>query len=227
MVASIEASSAIEGVVVADRVRAAQIVGGRSEQLRDRSEQALAGYRAALDYLCQEQWRPLNVGLLLHLHRLLFGYTQLPGGQFKQPDNLVVARLPDGTTVRRFTPVPAASTPGYVAELVDRYLTAQKTGRHHPVIVVGLFVLDLLTIRPFTDGNGRVIRALTNALLQDCGYAVTRYVSLETSMARSSDAYYGALLTSTEGWHESRHDPCPGCATSSGSSPARTTSSRR
>jgi Fic family protein len=208
-VASIEASSAIEGIVVADRVRAAQIVGGRIDRLRDRSEQELAGYRAALDYLYQEQRRPLNVGLILHLHRLLFGYTPVSGGQFKQSDNLVVDRLPDGTTVKRFTPVSAAQTPGYVAELVDRYLAAQQAGRHHPVIVVGLFVLDLLTIHPFADGNGRVTRALTNALLQDAGYDVTRYVSLETSIARSADAYYAVLLASTEGWHESRHDPWP------------------
>lgn len=56
-VAGIEASSAIEGVVVEDRSRAA----GNTKRLRDRSEQELAGYRAALDYLYQEQWRPSNV----------------------------------------------------------------------------------------------------------------------------------------------------------------------
>lgn len=208
-VASIEASSAIEGVVVEDRARAAAIVAGKSEVLRDRSEQELAGYRAALDYLYQEQWRPLNVGLVLHLHRLLFQYTQVPGGQFKQTENLVIDTMPDGTKVKRFTPVSAAQTPFYVEELIARYLSAQAAGRHHPVIVTGLFVLDLLTIHPFIDGNGRVTRALTNALLQDAGYDVTRYVSLETAIARSADAYYAALLASTEHWHDARHDPWP------------------
>lgn len=72
-VASIEASSAIEGVVVDNKARAADILAGSSDRLRDRSEQELAGYRGALDYLYQEQWRPLNSGLVLHLHRLLFG----------------------------------------------------------------------------------------------------------------------------------------------------------
>jgi len=208
-VASIEASSAIEGVVVEDRARAAEIVAGKSEALRDRSEQELAGYRTALDYLYQEQWRPLNVGLVLHLHRLLFQYTQVPGGQFKQTENLVIDKIPDGTKVRRFRPVSAAQTPFYVEELIARYLSAQAAGRHHPVIVTGLFVLDLLTIHPFIDGSGRVTRALTNALLQDAGYDVTRYVSLETAIARSADAYYAALLASTERWHEARHDPWP------------------
>lgn len=208
-VASIEASSAIEGVVVADRARAAAIVAGRADQLRNRSEQELAGYRAALDYLYQEQWRPLNVGLLLHLHRLLFQYTELPGGALKQAENRVVDHMPDGTKVKRFTPVSVAQTPGYLEELVSRFLAAQAAGHYHPVILVGLFALDLLTIHPFLDGNGRITRALTNALLQDAGYDVTRYVSLETSIATSDDAYYGALRTSTDGWHEAKHDPWP------------------
>lgn len=208
-VASIEASSAIEGVVVADRARAAQIVAGEVEGLRNRSEQEFAGYRAALDYLCQQRWKPLNLGLILHLHRLLFQYTQISGGQFKQVENVVVDKLPDGTKRKRFTPVSAAQTPNYTGELIERYLAAQDTNRHHPVIVTGLFVLDLLTIHPFVDGNGRIARALTNALLSDAGYEVTRYVSLETSIAASSDAYYAALLASTRRWHDGEHNPWP------------------
>ena len=58
--------------------------------MRNRSEQELAGYRSAMDYLFTEEWRPVNVGLLLHLHRLLFVHTETPGGAFKDDDNLVV-----------------------------------------------------------------------------------------------------------------------------------------
>jgi Fic family protein len=208
-VASIEASSAIEGIVVTDRGRAADIVAGRSTGLRDRSEQELAGYRAALDYLYQEEWRPLNVGLITHLHRLLFQYTAMAGGRLKDTENLVVDRLPDGTRVKRFTPVSAALTPTYLDGLTARYRVAHEAGRHHPVILVGLFALDLLTIHPFLDGNGRITRALTNALLYDAGYEVTRFVSLETQIARSDDAYYATLLASTAGWHQQEHDPWP------------------
>jgi Fic family protein len=208
-VASIEASSAIEGVVVEDRVRAAQILAGRTERLRTRNEQELAGYRAALDYLYREPWRPLNAGLITHLHRLLFRFTSSPGGELKQSDNLVVDRLPDGTRVKRFTPVSAQETPYFLERLILDYEAAHLERRHHPVILVGLFALDLLTIHPFLDGNGRITRALTNAMLQDVGYDVTRYVSLETAIAGTSDAYYAALQASTEGWHDAAHDPWP------------------
>ncbi len=77
------------------------------------------------------------------------------------------------------------------------------------MLLVGLFALDLLTIHPFADGNGRVVRALTNALLDDNGYTVGRYVSLEQLIAESADGYYAALLASTHGWHDQRNDPWP------------------
>src|SRR2546430_3306340 len=142
-VESITASSAIEGVVVPDAGRADRIITGRAKNLRTRSEQELAGYRDAQDYLFQEDWRPLNAGLLLHLHTLLFAHTAAPGGRFKTEDNLVVDRSPNGDVTVRFRPVPAAETEFFVAELIDRYQASVTSGEHHPVLLVGLFVLDL------------------------------------------------------------------------------------
>jgi Fic family protein len=206
---SITASSALEGIVVADAARAARIISGQAPRLRNRSEQELAGYRRALDYVFTQPWRPLNVGLLLHVHRELFAETNAVGGRFKEDDNLVVDRSPDGSVEVRFTPVPAVETEFYVGELIDRYLEATAAEQHHPVLMAGLFALDLLTIHPFADGNGRVARILTNALLEESGYQVCRYVSLEQLIGESADEYYAALLASTHGWHEDQHDPWP------------------
>lgn len=208
-VQSITASSAIEGIVVADVGRAERIINRRTTTFRNRSEQELAGYRDAQDYLFQQDWRPLNAGLLLHLHRLLFAHTSMPGGAFKTEDNLVVDRSPDGSTTVRFRPVSAAGTPFAIDDLIKRYQRAVAAGEHHPVLLSGLFVLDLLVIHPFEDGNGRVARVLTNAMLIEHGYTVGRYVSLEQAVAESADAYYQALLESTHGWHEDSADPWP------------------
>jgi Fic family protein len=208
-VQSITASSAIEGIVVADAGRAERIINRRISTLRNRSEQELAGYRDAQDYLFQQDWRPLNAGLILHLHRLLFAHTAIPGGAFKTEDNLVVDRSPDGSTTVRFKPVPAAGTPFAIDDLIERHKAAVAAGEHHPVLLSGLFILDLLVIHPFGDGNGRVARLLTSAMLTDHGYTVGRYVSLEQAVAESADAYYQALLASTHGWHDGAADPWP------------------
>ena len=208
-VQSITASSAIEGVIVADADRAQRIINRQATTLRNRSEQELAGYRDAQDYLFREDWRPLNAGLILHLHRLLFAHTAMPDGAFKTEDNLVVDRSPDGSTTIRFKPVSAASTPFAIDDLIDRYQDAVAAGEHHPVLLSGLFVLDLLVIHPFEDGNGRVARLLTGTMLTEHGYTVGRYVSLEQAIAESADAYYLALLDSTHGWHEGTADPWP------------------
>jgi Fic family protein len=208
-VASVTASSEIEGIVVPDQIRAERIIEGRETVLRTRSEEELAGYRDALDYVFQQDWRPLNQGLLLHLHRLLFSHTAADGGRFKRHDNIVVDKAPDGSVTVRFRPVPAAQTDFAVAELVSRFQQVVEEGRHHPVLTIGLFALDLSIIHPFEDGNGRVIRVITNALLKDAGYGVVRYVSLEQLIADSADAYYHALLESTHDWHDDDANPWP------------------
>jgi Fic family protein len=208
-VQSITASSAIEGVVVADAGRAERIINRRTSTLRNRNEQELAGYRDAQDYLFQQDWGPLNAGLLLHLHRLLFARTVRPGGTFKTEDNLVVDRSPDGSTTVRFKPVSAVSTPFAIDDLIDRYKRAVAAGRHHRVLLSGLFILDLLVIHPFEDGNGRVARVLSGVMLAEHGYTVGRYVSLEQAVAESADTYYQALLESTHGWDAGTSDPWP------------------
>jgi Fic family protein len=208
-VRSVHASSAIEGVDVAT-ARAERIIKGQVRKLHSRSEQELAGYRDALDYLQRVGWNErVSVGLVLHLHRLLFARTKAEGGRFKDSDNLVVDIEEDGTRTVRFTPVPAALTPAQTKELVDRYEEAIEAGEHHPVLLVGLFALDLSIIHPFDDGNGRVVRVLSNHLLGATGYRVVRYVSLEQLIHDDRQAYYDCLAASTTGWFGDRHTAWP------------------
>ena len=207
-VESVIASSAIEGVVV-EQARAERIVRGADQRLRVRNEKELAGYRDALDYLFHDRPGDLSVGLVLHLHRLLFGRTGGGGGQFKTVDNLVVDRHADGTASVRFVPTSHQDTPFVMSELVDRYRAEQSSGRHHRALLVGLFALDFLTIHPFVDGNGRLSRLLSTRLLSEVGYGVGRYVSLEGLIYERRDAYYDALAGSTVGWQDGSHDPWP------------------
>jgi len=203
-VESITASSAIEGVVVED-ARVPKLVSGVPGGFRNRSEAEFAGYSGALDYLHQEDPGELSVGLILHLHRLLFSFTEGGGGSFKKDDNLVVDRLPDGSREVRFQPVSAAETPFFMEELVARSLAALQGAGSHPLIVTAAFALDLLCIHPFSDGNGRVARLATSYLMNRTGYSVGRYVSLEQLIYDTKDDYYRALGASTVGWFDDGH----------------------
>ncbi|MGI9119354.1 MAG: Fic family protein [Acidimicrobiales bacterium] len=207
-VESVTASSAIEGVVV-EAQRAPGLLAGRTSRVRNRSEAEFAGYRTALDYLYAGDPGDLSVGLVLHLHRQLFSYTESDGGRFKSTDNLVVDQVGD-TRRLRFTPVSTRETPWFTEELVVRTHQALTEGLHHPLLVITAFVLDLLCIHPFDDGNGRVARLATTHLLDRSGYGVGRYVSIEQLLFDTRTGYYDALARSTVGWSpDGRHSLWP------------------
>jgi len=206
--ASIESSAALDGVVVSRR-RAPAVIAGDVDRLHGREEQELAGCRDAFDHVAGEGRGALDVDLVLEVHRLLLARTPTPGGRLRRVESVVLDRDPRAARVKRFTPVAVADVPHHLDELIARYRGALATGRHHPVLLTGLFVLDLMAIRPFTTANGRLARALTPGLLHDAGYDVARYVSLDAAIARSAEAHATALLDSTADWQDGRHDPWP------------------
>lgn len=142
------------------------------------------------------------MGLVLHLHRLLFSFTDGRGGQFKVEDNLVIDRQPDGSTNTRFAPVGWQETSFFMDELVARTNGALRDNETHPLLVIAAFVLDLLCIHPFADGNSRVARLATTHLLQRTGYGVGKYVSVEQLIYETKDEYCQGLAASTKGWFD-------------------------
>jgi Fic family protein len=210
-VESVEASSAIEGVT-APHARAKAVVRDPTTIPRNRSEAELRGYSNALTYCFNQAVREsrLSVGLVLHLHRLLYEPAGVAGaGQFKTADNLVIERDATGHRQVRFTPVTASRTPAATADLVAMYEDVLARRTHHPIIPTAAFVLDFTIIHPFAHGNGRVSRLLLNLLLDRNGYDVGRYVSIERHIEQTKERYYDTLAASTSGWHQGSHDVWP------------------
>ncbi|MBK9247831.1 MAG: Fic family protein [Ignavibacteria bacterium] len=50
----------------------------------------------------------------------------------------------------------------------------------HPLLIIGSFIYDFLSIHPFQDGNGRLSRLLTTLCLLKNGYSFIQYISFET-----------------------------------------------
>lgn len=208
---SITASSAIEDVVLDDE-RALEVVRGTATgPYRDRSESEFAGYRDAVDYLIAKDPEPLNIPLILHLHKLLMRNTGDPlAGDFKHNDNFIGSRHPDGSRTVIFETVPAGEqTRQHMIELVDRYEQALAGGQVPPLLLICALVLDFLAIHPFEEGNGRVARLLTTNELLRHNFGVAKYVSLEQRVFDSKNSYYVALRESQSHWHEGEHDLAP------------------
>lgn len=92
-----------------------------------------------------------------------------------------------------FRPPAAALTPQFMLELC-KYLGQARSSRVAPdVIIIAAFALDFLSIHPFDDGNGRMVRLLIHLLLLREGYLVGKYAPLERLIFETKEAYYGAL----------------------------------
>src|SRR3546814_7434163 len=80
-----------------------------------------------------------------------------------------------------------------MTELVAWFNEERGTGRLHPLLLIGIWVVVFLEIHPFQDGNGRLSRVLTTLLLLQAGYAYVPYSSLESVIEQNKEAYYLAL----------------------------------
>ena len=208
IVQSVESSNRIEGVTVpADRLR--PLVIGRAKP-RDRSEEELAGYRAALDWIfSRKRAVPITPQVLQRLHALAQGGSSGDAGEWKKRDNEIIEILPGGEPRVRFVPTSAKDTPKAVELLCRNYRAAIDEERIPPPLIVATFVFDLLCIHPFRDGNGRVSRLATSLLLEAHGFRVARYISLERLVEESREEYYRILKLCSEGWHEGKNEIVP------------------
>ena len=210
-VASITASSAIEGVTVdPGRIEGLALARAEPRRFRNRNEREFAGYRDAMDVimLAPTTLEPITVPYVLRLHRQLFRYTAGGGGHLKTEQNLI-ASYEQGHRQVLFTPPSPRETQFLLTELVQRYGSASDAQTAHPILLIAALVLDFLAIHPVADGNGRLARLLTTHALLEHGYGVARYMSLEQRMFVTKSAYYAALHASQRDWHEGAHDVWP------------------
>jgi Fic family protein len=203
-----ESSNRIEGVTVAPN-RLRPLVIGRARP-RDRSEEELAGYRAALDWIFSRKRRvAITPDVILRLHALAQGGSSEDAGEWKKRDNEIIEILPNGERTLRFIPVSARKTPAAMDLLCGRYRLLSDEARVPPPLILATFVLDLFCIHPFRDGNGRASRLTTSLLLQSQGFQVSRYVSLERLIEESKEEYYRVLKVCSQGWSEGKNEIVP------------------
>ena len=161
-------------------------------------EQEVAGYAEVMD-LVFSSWPEITLteNHIKQLHRDLLIYSEKDErhrGDYKTAPNSVVAfddnRVQVGIVFETATPF---DTPHLMTELVTWIQEERQTGRLHPLLLIGLWVVVFLEVHPFQDGNGRLSRVLTTLLLRQAGYAYVPYASLESVIEQNKEAYYLAL----------------------------------
>lgn len=203
------ASNRIEGISTSD-LRLRELVQKKVEP-RNRDEEEIAGYREALSMIHESHdFIAVKPNDILTLHNYLYHFTGSGfGGKYKMMDNVIQETDGKGNTFVRFRPASAFATPGYMDSMCEKYNEAIARNEIDPLVLIPCFILDFLSIHPFTDGNGRMSRLLTTLLMYRANYMVGKYISIEAIVEKTKESYYDALLASSTGWHENTNDYRP------------------
>ena len=201
-VRSIGASCRLDGIPIA---------GDRLERLMQKSaglngpdEQAVAGYRDVLASIHKDfSYLPLNPPNILWFHRGLYQYNGKAVSGVYKTSNRARERSPG------LAGVSAWETPKAVELACAAYNGALESGPYDPLLLIPVFILDFLCIRPFSAGSGRMSRLLTLLLLNRAGYLVGKYISIEKQIEDTKESYYEALRQSFQGWREGTNDYAP------------------
>ena len=195
---SIGSSTRIEGSKLTDREVERLLSRLQIKSFATRDEQEVAGY-AQLMELVFASWQDiaLTENHIRQLHRDLLIYSEKDErhrGNYKTSPNSVAAFDENGKEIGIvFQAASPFDTPRLMTELLAWFLAERETGRLHPLLLIGLWVVVFLEIHPFQDGNGRLSRVLTTLLLMQAGYAYVPYSSLESVIEQNKEAYYLAL----------------------------------
>ena len=123
---------------------------------------------------------PLTQNFIRTLHKTLLRedytvYRMLPGGmqtsyvihagQYKTRPNSVITRYGD-----RFEYASPEETPALMADLVDWFNEAERSGKDTPIEFAAIFHYRYIRIHPFEDGNGRIARLMVNYILSRHDY---------------------------------------------------------
>src|ERR1043166_3548526 len=120
----------------------------------------------------------------------------------EDPDSGTRARVVPGelrplhVKIGRHVPVSPGAVPRFLARLEDAY-RGPELGRVDRVVAVPAAHHRLLWIHPFLDGNGRVARLVSHAMLRETGVGTSLW-SVSRGLARRADDYKRALMAADE-----------------------------
>ncbi len=195
---SIGSSTRIEGSELSDKEVKELIENLEINKLKNRDEQEVVGYWETLELLLDNAENiDLSESYIFQLHGLLLKYSaknDRQRGQYKNLTNKVVARYPDGKQKLIFNTTEPQMVPKEMNDIIAWTNDNFRKNEINPLLVIGAFIYEFLSIHPFHDGNGRLSRLLTTLLLVKEKYYFVQYVSFEHVIENRKKEYYKALM---------------------------------
>ncbi|MCX5750529.1 MAG: Fic family protein [Candidatus Saganbacteria bacterium] len=158
-------------------------------------EKEITNYLKALCWIEKHSQSQITESALFLLHKMLM-QELLPNqktGSYKTKQNYVV----NENRIRIYTPPTPKQTPKLMHELLE-WLNSSKTKILHGVIVGAIFHHRFVSIHPFSDGNGRVARAVGAWIIYQWGIDTNHILSLDDFFASNRKYYYEKIQQTRE-----------------------------
>lgn len=193
---AIQGSNSIEGYN-ASLDEAIGVVEDEPIDERTETWYALSGYRAAMTYIMQAAKDPdfeFNKQLLKSLHFIMIGYDMSKNPGQWRPGGISVVSSRDNEVV--YTAPDREQIEPLIRELCD-YIKADP--RQDLLVKAAMTHLNLTLIHPFSDGNGRMARAMQTFILAIEGIIHPVFSSIEEWLGTYTEDYYDVLAAVAEG----------------------------
>lgn len=184
-----------------------KVMEGKEVVARERDIKEVINYRKVLEFLeklvggrgsqgDRGGWGPYKEETLKQLHKLTVAglVPEEERGKYRSVQ-VVLRDVLTGEIAHR--PAPAVEVPYRIEDFFD-WLNTIATRELHPVIKAGITHYAIVNIHPFTEGNGRVSRALATLILLNESYDIRKLFSLEEYYDKNVAAYYYAIKTADQ-----------------------------
>jgi len=193
---AVAASNSIEGFRVPTVDVADLMEGERDVEVSDENREETLAYQRMMTYiqtLHDVRDFVYSKGLLNGLHWMLQGHhhtMRKPAGQWRRSRVYVTDARDPG--VAAYTAPDEGEVPALMSELVDWLNAADQA---HPLVRAAMAHLHLVSIHPWSDGNGRMSRSLQTLMIAREGVLAPEFSSIEAWLGRPGNRweYYREL----------------------------------
>lgn len=192
-----QSSTAIEGNAL-NLHQVEALVAGKKVDAPQRDIYEVKNYLSALKYIEKivKNNKKINKRIFLQIHKLVTQNT-LPkdkSGLFRQGPVYIVRHFLGFNKKVVYTAPSSLKVPILVDNLIS-WLNNKETADINPIIIAGIVHQEIAAIHPFTDGNGRLARAISTLVLYQRGYDFRRLFALEDYYNLNREEYYKAINT--------------------------------